>query len=62
MRSHPFADMIEKAVSMGYPREQVGGVVNRMAESGQPVDFNALLDRLNSPPAAAGGPPRAWSG
>ncbi|XP_020272876.1 putative uncharacterized protein DDB_G0290521 [Asparagus officinalis] len=54
VRSHPYMDMIEKAVSMGYPRDQVIGVVNRMAESGQPVDFNALLDRLNSGPAAGG--------
>lgn len=61
LRSHPYADMIEKAASMGYPRDQVVGVVNRMAESGQPVDFNVLLDRLKSHPAA-GGPPRAWSG
>ncbi|ONK79223.1 uncharacterized protein A4U43_C01F4180 [Asparagus officinalis] len=54
VRSHPYMDMIEKAVSMGYPRDQVVGVVNRMAESRQPVDFNALLDRLNSGPAAGG--------
>lgn len=45
---HPYSEMIEKAASMGYPRDQVANVIHRMEESGQPVDFNSLLDRLNS--------------
>ncbi|KAJ6820763.1 mediator of RNA polymerase II transcription subunit 15-like [Iris pallida] len=61
MQSHPYADIVEKAISMGYPREQVASVINIMGDSGQAIDFNALLDRLNSHPAP-GGPPRAWSG
>lgn len=48
MRNHPFNELMEKAVSMGYPREQVANALRRMEETGQPVDFNNLLDRLNS--------------
>jgi len=50
--------MIEKAIAMGYPRDQVLNVTQRMAESGQQMDFNTLLDRLND--ARSGAPPRAW--
>ncbi|PKA57499.1 hypothetical protein AXF42_Ash020743 [Apostasia shenzhenica] len=49
-----YGEMIEKAVSMGYQRDQVICVLQRMGEAGQPLDFNALLDGLNAPP-------RAWS-
>jgi hypothetical protein len=43
MRGHPYGEMMEKAI----------------AESGQPMDFNTLLDRLNE--AGSGPPPaRAW--
>ncbi|XP_072974684.1 uncharacterized protein [Typha angustifolia] len=58
MLNHPYGDMIEKAISMGYPREQVIGVTHKMAESGQPMDFNVLLDRLNG--GSASMPPREW--
>ncbi|WOK91516.1 pollen-specific leucine-rich repeat extensin-like protein 3 isoform X3 [Canna indica] len=58
MRSHPFGEMIEKAVGMGYDRNQIFSCVQRMVESGQPVDFNSLLDRLNG--QAAGASARAW--
>lgn len=58
MRGHPYGEMIEKAITMGYPREQVMNVIQRMTESGQPMDFNTLLDRLNE--AGSGAPPRAW--
>ncbi|RWW59783.1 hypothetical protein BHE74_00033280 [Ensete ventricosum] len=58
MRNHPYGDMIEKAVGMGYDVNQVMSLVQRMAETGQPVDFNSLLDRLNG--QAAGASPRAW--
>lgn len=57
--NHPHGEFIEKAVSMGYPREQVMNVAMKLAESGQPMDFNALLDRLNGVSSAS---PRAWSG
>ena len=58
VRNQSFMEMVEKAVSMGYSREHAFGVMQRMAESGQPFDFNSLLDRLN----AAGASPRVWSG
>ncbi|KAF8413881.1 hypothetical protein HHK36_001875 [Tetracentron sinense] len=60
MRSHPYSELIEKAVSMGYGREHVASVIHRMEESGQPVDFNAVLDRLNV--HSSGGSQRGWSG
>ncbi|KAH0467678.1 hypothetical protein IEQ34_002711 [Dendrobium chrysotoxum] len=59
MRNHPYGEIIEKAISMGYSRDQVVNVVNLMTETGKPLDFNALLDELNM--HANGGPPRAWS-
>ncbi|CAL9050422.1 unnamed protein product [Musa banksii] len=58
MRNHPYGDMIEKAIGMGYDGNQVMSLVQRMAETGQPMDFNSLLDRLNG--QAAGATPRAW--
>nr|CAB3478330.1 unnamed protein product [Digitaria exilis] len=58
MRGHPYGEMIEKAINMGYPRDQVLNVTQRMTESGQPMDFNNLLDGLNETGSAA--PPRAW--
>ncbi|KAK9152751.1 hypothetical protein Sjap_000231 [Stephania japonica] len=60
MRSHQYADLIEKAVSMGYPRDFVASVVHRMEETGQTMDFNSVLDRLNG--HSSGGPQRVWSG
>ncbi|XP_047054150.1 pollen-specific leucine-rich repeat extensin-like protein 1 [Lolium rigidum] len=58
MRGHPYGEMIEKAITMGYPRDQVLNVIQRMTESGHQIDFNALLDRLNE--SGSGAPPRAW--
>lgn len=46
--NHPYGEIVDKAVSMGYPREQVMDVVREIGESGQSVDLNALLDRLNA--------------
>ncbi|OVA07771.1 Protein of unknown function DUF1421 [Macleaya cordata] len=60
MRSHPYNELIEKVVSMGYGREFVISVIHRMDESGQPVDFNSVLDRLNV--HSSGGSQRGWSG
>lgn len=60
MRGPPYGEMIEKAVSMGYARDHVASVIHRMGESGQPMDFNSLLDVLNG--RATGTSPRAWSG
>ncbi|GMJ03350.1 FLOE1 [Hibiscus trionum] len=47
VRNHPYNDLIEKLVSMGFRGDHVTSVIQRMEESGQPVDFNAVLDRLN---------------
>ncbi|XP_010242911.1 PREDICTED: RNA polymerase II degradation factor 1 [Nelumbo nucifera] len=60
MRNHVYAELIEKAVSMGYVREHVASVIHRLEESGQPVDFNSVLDRLNVQPSV--GYQRGWSG
>ncbi|GLT86899.1 hypothetical protein SLE2022_050090 [Rubroshorea leprosula] len=56
IRSHPYGDLIEKLVSMGFRGDVVASVIQRMEESGQPVDFNAVLDRLNV--HSSGGPQR----
>ncbi|KAG6488081.1 hypothetical protein ZIOFF_056839 [Zingiber officinale] len=47
IRNHPYGEMIEKAINMGFDKNQVINVVQRMSDSGQPMDFNSLLDRLN---------------
>lgn len=60
MQTQPYGEMIEKAVGIGYARDHVASVIQRMGESGQPIDFNSLLDRLNG--QAGGATPRAWSG
>lgn len=58
MRSHPYGELIEKVVSMGYGRDFVTSVIQRMDDSGQPVDFNSVLDRLNV--HSSGGSQRGW--
>ncbi|KAB2087747.1 hypothetical protein ES319_A04G125300v1 [Gossypium barbadense] len=47
VRNHPYSDLIEKLVSMGFRGDHIASVIQRMEESGQAVDFNAVLDRLN---------------
>ncbi|KAL1299109.1 hypothetical protein HN51_043519 [Arachis hypogaea] len=60
IRGHPYSDLIEKLMNMGFRGDHVAGVIQRMEESGQPVDFNSVLDRLNVHSSV--GPQRAWSG
>ncbi|MED6114320.1 hypothetical protein PIB30_079139 [Stylosanthes scabra] len=60
IRGHPYSDLIEKLVNMGFRGDHVAGVIQRMEESGQPIDFNSVLDRLNVHGSV--GPQRAWSG
>ncbi|KAG4159537.1 hypothetical protein ERO13_D02G179900v2 [Gossypium hirsutum] len=48
VRNHPYSELIEKLVSMGFRGDHVASVIQRMEESGQPPDFNAVLDRLNA--------------
>jgi len=60
-RNHPYSDLIEKLVSMGFRGDHAASVIQRMEESGEPVDFNAVLDRLNV--QSSGGSQRGgWSG
>ncbi|KAL8045274.1 hypothetical protein ABFX02_08G102400 [Erythranthe guttata] len=47
MRSHPYNELIDKLVAMGYRTDHVVGIIQRMEESGQTIDFNSVLDRLN---------------
>ncbi|KAE8730329.1 ethylene-responsive family protein [Hibiscus syriacus] len=47
VHNHPYSELIEKLVSMGFRSDHVVSVIHRMEESGQPPDFNAVLDRLN---------------
>ncbi|KAG5020907.1 hypothetical protein JHK87_016762 [Glycine soja] len=58
VRNHPYNELIEKLVSMGFRGDHVASVIQRMEESGQAVDFNSVLDRLSSVGPQRGG----WSG
>ncbi|GAB2285367.1 hypothetical protein Dimus_019820 [Dionaea muscipula] len=57
-RNHPHNELIDKLVSMGYRGNHVENVIQRLEESGQAVDFNAVLDRLNV--TSSGGSRRGW--
>ncbi|KAJ0813758.1 hypothetical protein HanPSC8_Chr17g0777341 [Helianthus annuus] len=57
MHNHPYNELIDKLVSMGYRGDHVMSVIQRLDESGQTVDFNAVLDKLNGHPSQ-----RGWSG
>ncbi|WOG91755.1 hypothetical protein DCAR_0311006 [Daucus carota subsp. sativus] len=60
MRNHPYSELIEKLVSMGYRGDQVVSVIQRLEQNGQPVDFNVVLERMNA--LSAGSSQRAWAG
>lgn len=60
VRNHPYGELIEKLAGMGFRGDHVASVIQRMEENGQPVDFNAVLDRLNV--HSSGGSQRGWSG
>ncbi|KAL0559972.1 hypothetical protein IC582_000358 [Cucumis melo] len=57
-RNPSHSHLIEKLVGMGFRGDHVASIIQRMEDSGQPVDFNAVLDRLSSP--SGPGPQRAW--
>ncbi|XP_047980892.1 putative uncharacterized protein DDB_G0291608 [Salvia hispanica] len=57
MRGHPYNELIEKLGNMGYRSDHVIGVIQRLEESGQPIDFNSVLDRLNG---HSSGSQRGW--
>ncbi|XP_030507180.2 uncharacterized protein LOC115722186 [Cannabis sativa] len=61
MRNHPRGELIDKLLNMGFRSDHVSSVIQRMEESGQPIDFNSVLDRLNVHPSGAS-PQRGWSG
>ncbi|CAK8575584.1 unnamed protein product [Lathyrus sativus] len=60
VRNHPYNELIEKLVNMGFRGDHVASVIQRMEESGQTIDFNSVLDRLNVHGSV--GPQRGWSG
>ncbi|XP_071698810.1 uncharacterized protein [Rutidosis leptorrhynchoides] len=60
MRNHPYNELIDKLGSMGYRGEHMMNVIQRLEDSGQTVDFNTVLDKLNARPS--GGSQRGWSG
>lgn len=57
-RNPSHSHLIEKLVGMGFRGDHVATIIQRMEDSGQPVDFNAVLDRLSTPTGP--GPQRAW--
>lgn len=58
VRNHPYNELIDKLTSMGYRGDVVASIIQRLEETGQPVDFNAVLDRLNG--HSSGGSQRSW--
>lgn len=60
VHGHPHGEVIEKLVNMGYRVDHISSVVQRLEESGQPVNFNAVLDRLKG--HSFGGSQGGWSG
>ncbi|XP_021827190.1 trithorax group protein osa isoform X1 [Prunus avium] len=61
IRNHPYSELIEKLASMGFRSDHVLSVIQRMEERGEPIDFNAVIDRLSNV-HSSGGPQRGWSG
>lgn len=59
-RNHPHAELIDKLMSMGFRGDHVASVIQRMEETGQPVDFNSVLDWLKVNSSV--GSQRGWSG
>lgn len=55
-QNHPYSEIVDKLNGMGFRSDHVASVIQRMEESGQPIDFNAVLDGLSNP----GGPQRVW--
>lgn len=52
-----FDELIEQVAGMGFSRDQIRSVIQRLTESGQPVDMNSVLDRLNN---TTGPSQRGW--
>ncbi|CAL0322631.1 unnamed protein product [Lupinus luteus] len=60
IRGHPYNELIEKFVSMGFRGDHVASLIERLEETRQPIDFNSVLDRLNAHSSMS--PQRGWSG
>ncbi|CAK8536424.1 unnamed protein product [Lathyrus sativus] len=60
IRSHPYNELIDNLVNMGVRGDLVVSIIQRMEETGQPVNFNSVLDKLNAHSSL--GPQRGWSG
>ncbi|KAE9599867.1 hypothetical protein Lal_00045537 [Lupinus albus] len=60
IRGHPYNELVEKFVSTGFRGDHVASVIQRLEETGQPIDFNSVIDRLNV--RSSMGPQRGWSG
>nr|GMC70454.1 mediator of RNA polymerase II transcription subunit 15-like [Ipomoea batatas]GMC72800.1 mediator of RNA polymerase II transcription subunit 15-like [Ipomoea batatas] len=58
IRNHPYNELTEKFMHMGYRGDHVINVIQKLEETGQPVDFNSVLDRLNG--HSSGVPYRGW--
>ncbi|XP_038714003.1 activating signal cointegrator 1 complex subunit 2 homolog isoform X2 [Tripterygium wilfordii] len=46
VRNHPYNELIEKLMSLGFSGDHVVSVIQRMEESGQHADFNSVFNRL----------------
>ncbi|GER26326.1 hydroxyproline-rich glycoprotein [Striga asiatica] len=58
---HQYNELIEKLVGMGYRADHVVSIIQRLDETGQTIDFNSVLDVLNSHMKGSGGAPqRGW--
>lgn len=42
----PLESVVEDVAAMGFSRERVRAVLREMAESGQSIDINVVVDRL----------------
>lgn len=42
----PIDDVVDKVMTMGFPRDQVRATVRKLTENGQSVDLNIVLDKL----------------
>lgn len=59
-RNYPHGEVVEKLTSMGFRADHVASVIQRMEDSGQQIDFNAVLDRLSM--HSSGVLQKGWSG
>ena len=56
----PLDDVVDKVISMGFPRDLVRATVRKLTENGQSVDLNVVLDKLMNDSEVQ--PPRGWFG